>query len=107
MVDETTDFSNVEQVVILIRWVSEKFEVFEEFVGLYEVASTGADIIYGVISDVFQRLNVAVSKVRGQCYDGAATMSGKKSGVATRLCAEEPRAVFTHLLWTFAKPSLW
>ena len=96
MVDETTDVSNVEQVVILLRWVSEKFEVFEEFVGLYEVASTGADIIYGVISDVLQRLNVAVSKVRGQCYDGAATMSGKKSGVATRLCAEEPRAVFTH-----------
>ena len=34
--------------------------------------------------------------MRGQCYDCAATMSGKKSGVATRLCAEEPRAVFTH-----------
>ena len=27
MVDETTDVSNVEQVVICLRWVSEKFEV--------------------------------------------------------------------------------
>lgn len=96
MVDETTDVSNLEQVVIVLRWVSETFEVFEEFVGLYEVSSTGAEVIYEVINDVLQRLNLAVSKVRGQCYDGAATMSGKISDVTTRLCAVQPRAVFTH-----------
>ena len=96
MADETTDISNVEQVVICLRWVNEKFEVEEEFVGLYNVASTGAENIYSVITDVLLRLNLAISKVRGQCYDGAATMSGKKSGVATKLSAAEPRAVFTH-----------
>lgn len=96
MADETTDLSNVEQVVVCLRWVSEKFEVEEDFVGLYEVASTGAEVIYGVITDVLLRLNLSISKVRGQCYDGAATMSGRKSGVVTRLCAAEPRAVFTH-----------
>ncbi len=95
MVDETTDVSNVEQVEICVRWVNEKFEVQEEFVGLYEVASTGADIIYTAITDVLLRLNLALSRVRGQCYDGAATMSGAKSGVATRLCEAEPRAIFT------------
>lgn len=41
------------------------------------------------------RLNLAVSKVRGQCYDGAATMSGSKSGVVSRVCAVEPRAIYT------------
>lgn len=96
MVNETTDVSNLEQGVLVLRWMSEKFEVFEEFVGLYEVASTGAEIIYGVITDVFQRLNLAISKVRGQYYDGTATMSGKKFGVVTRLREAEPRAVFTH-----------
>ena len=96
MVDETTDVSNVEQVVICLRWVSEKFEVLEDFIGLYEVASTAAENIYATITDVLLRLNLAISKVRGQCYDGAATMSGAKSGVVTRLNAAEPRAVFTH-----------
>ena len=96
MVDETTDVANVEQVVICIRWVNEKFEAEEEFVGLYEVESTGAEAIYSVITDVFLRANLSLSKVRGQCYDGAATMAGAKTGVATRLCAVEPRAVFTH-----------
>ena len=76
MADETTDLSNIEQAVVCLRWVSEKFEVEEEFVGLYEVESTGAEVIYGVITDVLLRLNLSISKVRGQCYDGAATMSG-------------------------------
>ena len=34
--------------------------------------------------------------MRGKCYDGAATMSGAKSGVVTRMCQAEPRAVFTY-----------
>ena len=96
MVDETADISNVEQVVVCLRWVSETFEVQEDFVGLYEVASTRAETIYAAITDVLLRLNLALSRVRGQCYDGAATMSGAKSGVATRLRAAEPRAIFTH-----------
>ena len=96
MANETTYVSNVEQVVICLRWVSDDFEVREGFAGLYEVASTGAEIIYSAIIDMLQRLNLALSIVRGQCYDGAATMSGAKSGVVTRMCQAEPRAVFTH-----------
>jgi len=76
--------------------VDENFEVQEEFVGLYEVASTGAENIYAAITDVLLRLNLPISKVRGQCYDRAATMSGAKSGVVSRMCTAEPRAVFTH-----------
>ena len=53
MVDETTDVSNVEQVVICLRWVSEKFEVHEDFVGLYEVESTKAARLHQVVIDVF------------------------------------------------------
>ena len=96
MVDETTDVSNVEQVVVCLRWVSETLRVQEDFVGLYEVASTGAETIYTAVNDVLLRLNLSISKLRGQCYDGAATMSGCKSGVAKRVSADEPRAIYTH-----------
>ena len=96
MVDETTDVSNVEQVVICLRWVSEKFEVHEDFVCLYEVESTEAARLHQVIIDVFLRLNLSVSNIRGQCYDGASAMSGKKSGVVVKIQEVEPRAVFTH-----------
>ena len=96
MVDETADVSNKEQVVVCIRWVDDNFEVHEDFIRLYQVDSTGAEKIYHVITDVFLRLNLTISKVRGQCYDGASAMSGAKSGVVARMQAAEPRAVFTH-----------
>ena len=60
MVDETTDVSNMEQVVVCLR--------YEKFVGLYDVASTRAETIYAAITDVLLRINLSVTKVRGQCY---------------------------------------
>ena len=33
---------------------------------------------------VWQRSNISVTKLRGQCYDGASNMSGVKSGVAKK-----------------------
>ena len=34
MMDETTDASNTEQVVICLRWVNGKLDAHEEFIGL-------------------------------------------------------------------------
>ena len=48
-----------------------------------------------VIKDVMLRLNLSMSKLRGQCYDGCSTMSGTRSGIAKSIMDEEPRAVNT------------
>ena len=96
MADETTDASNHEQVTIVIRWVTTEFQVHEEFIGLYFVPSIGADTLTRVIQDTLIRLNLSLTRVRGQCYDGASTMSGAKSGVATRIQELESRAVYLH-----------
>ena len=96
MIDETTDVSNQEQVTIVIWRVDVDLEVYEEFIGLYQVASIGADSLTAVIKDTMIRLNLSMSKVCGQCYDGCSTMSGARTGVAKRIMDEEPRAVFTH-----------
>ena len=37
-----------------------------------------------------------MNRCRGQCYDGASTMRGSKSGVATQLLREESRAIYMH-----------
>ena len=96
MMDETTDISNKEQSVMVLRWVSEDFEVNEEFLGLYHVPSIDAATLTIAAKDTLCRMNVPLSKLRGQCYDGASAMSGAKSGVAKRIREEEPRAVYTH-----------
>ena len=41
-------------------------------------------------------MNINISKVRGQCYDGASMMKGHRSGVSTVISQIEPRAVYTH-----------
>ena len=44
------------------------------------------------------RFNLELKHCRGQTYDGASNMMGKKSGVATRILAEQPKAIVTHCL---------
>ena len=82
MIDETTDVSNKEQVVVCFRWVDNNLEPHEEFIGLYQVESTQSSILVATIRDVLQRVNVSITKLRGQCYDGASSMSGSRGGVA-------------------------
>ena len=94
--DETTDSSNKQQAVVCLRHVDNKLDVHEEFVGLYNVANTEANTLVSVLVDVLQRLNLSIHNVRGQCYDGASSMSGSKGGVAKQLCDREPSALYMH-----------
>ena len=96
MVDETTDVANNEQVVICFRWVDSELKAHEEFAGLYETNSTHAHVLHSVIHDVLLRMNLSITRLRGQCYDGATTMSGARGGVAKLILDEEPRALYTH-----------
>ena len=59
------------------------FFSFEEFLGLYEMEKTDAVIIENFIKDIILRLGFDSKKLRGQGYDGCATMMEKKKGVAT------------------------
>lgn len=45
MIDETTDASNKEQVVLCCRWVDGSLEAHEDFIGLYETESRGFSAI--------------------------------------------------------------
>ena len=96
MVDETTDMSNQEQVVLVFRWVDNDLASHEEFVGLYQTDSITSDALVAVIKDTLLRMQLKMETCRGQCYDGASSMSGAKKGVAKVLLDEEPRALYTH-----------
>ena len=96
MVDETTDVSNKEQLTLVIRRVDERFDVYEEFLGMYNLVRTDAKSIVSAILDALLRFQVPVAKIRGQCYDGCSTMAGTRGGVAAKMQEIESRAVFTH-----------
>lgn len=41
-------------------------------------------------------MKLKIENLRGQCYDGAAVMSGNKTGVAVRFKSSNQKALFTH-----------
>ena len=55
MVDETTDKSNKEQVVVVLRWVDEAPEVHEQ---LYFTSSTTAEALVSISKDTLLRMNL-------------------------------------------------
>lgn len=63
MVDETTDVSNKEQVVICLRWVDAQLTTHEDFIGLYVVESIEARTLLQVIHDVLLRLNININSL--------------------------------------------
>lgn len=96
IVDETRDISNREQVAICIRSVDSDLRPKEYFIGLYETSNTTGEVLSKLILDALQRLGLDITNLRGQCYDGAACMSGKYSGVQAKLLSLERRAIFVH-----------
>ena len=96
LADECTDMANWEQFTICLRWVGEDLHDHEEFLGLYQMVTIDTNSLVRAIKDTLLRMNIPLSHCRGQCYDGASSMSGSKSGVATQIAKEEQRALYLH-----------
>lgn len=96
MTDETTDVSNREQVVLVLRHVDDDLKAHEEFIGLTKVDSIDSATMTKTIEDCLIRMTLSINNSRGQCYDGASNMSGAKNGVAKQISDREPRAIYTH-----------
>ena len=96
MIDETTDCTNKEQAVVVIRWVDDSLSVHKEFLGLHEVENIEANTLVSAIEDTLLRANLSIQKIRGQCYHGSSNMSGLRNGVAKQIMDKEARALYTH-----------
>lgn len=88
--------ANKEQLVLCFCWVDANLEPHESFVELYEIQSTEAKTILTAIKDVMLRPDRSVTKLRGQFYNGAASLAGKCKGVSKQIQREEPRALYLH-----------
>ena len=96
MVDGTTDISNNQQLTIVLWRTDVNFDVYEDFLGIYQIKSSTAESIVSTIQNIFLRLGIPVAKLCGQCYDGCSTVAGVRSGVAARIQQLESKAVFVH-----------
>ena len=56
-------------MTLTIHWITAEFDVHEELLGLYQVDSIDATTLTSVIKDTFIRMNLSISRLRGQCYE--------------------------------------
>ena len=94
--DEGTDVSNKEQLSFCLRTVDQDLNPSEDFIGFYELENIKSDTIVRVMKDILIRTHLSLDNCRGQTYDGASNMMGKKSGVSTQILMEQPKAVAIH-----------
>lgn len=96
IIDGTQDVAGKEQESVCFRYVDHDLVPHELFIGLYAVSGTTGEEIAKVAVDVLLRLNLPMSGLRGQTYDGAANMAGKYTGAQAVLKRQQPLALYVH-----------
>ena len=84
IVDESRDCSRSEMCSISMRFVNEEGIIEEVFLDFVELTSTASENMLNVILQKLSKWNLPITLCRGQCYDGASNMAGKKSGLQQR-----------------------
>ena len=99
--DESTDVTNKDQISICIPFVGRKEDgkhlIREEFLTfVHAVKGTNAEELTTKFLETIQSVGLSVNDMRAQGYDGASAMSGRVSGVQTRIRRVNPNAVYVH-----------
>ncbi|XP_068302779.1 uncharacterized protein [Pyrus communis] len=79
MVDESHDISTEEQMAVILRYVDNKGQVIERFVGVQHVTETTSSKLKESIDEFLKLHDLSYSNLRGQGYDGASNMRAKKN----------------------------
>ena len=95
MADECTDVSSTEELSNCCRWL-ENGKPVEHFIDIIHITEMKAAAITTVLTEFMSSHGIDVRQMRGMGFDGAATFSGKKSGVQTRLKNLSPHAIYLH-----------
>ena len=95
MAGECTDVSNVEELSVFYRWEENGIPV-ECFLELIPLKKTDAETIYSTLIECLKKKNLQVGRIVGLGFHGAATFSGRKTGVQARIKKHTPHALFVH-----------
>jgi hypothetical protein len=66
--------------VFSCRFVSDKGNVIERFLGIEHVSDTTSHSLKEALDTMLRRYGLSISKIRGQGYDGASNMRGQFHG---------------------------
>ncbi|XP_050387296.1 uncharacterized protein LOC126803552 [Argentina anserina] len=92
LVDKAQDSSVKEHMEVVLRYVDNKGELIERFVGIEHVKSTDAWSLKLVIDELFSRNGLSISNLRGQGYDEASNMQGDGLKLIAMISEDETNA---------------
>ena len=96
MIDESTDISVLKQLVLHGRYVSEAGQPCSTFLRIVDLVDGTAERIEEAIKAYLAEKGLPFSKLMGFGSDGASVMTGRVSGVATRLHKSNQYLVAVH-----------
>lgn len=96
IVDEASDKSRKEQMVIVLRYVDKDGLIRERFFGIVHVPDTTSLTLKNKILSVLSHYNLDIKNVRGQGYDGASNMRGEWNGLQALISKECAYAYYIH-----------
>ena len=94
--DESTDISNISQLIVYTRYIKD-CGIKDEFLfcqGL-QTTSKAADV-FRLVDEFFQRHQIKWEKVGSVCTDGAPAMIGHRSGFAALVKERVPDLIMNH-----------
>lgn len=100
LADETTDISCTEQCTLCLRYVkcdsSGCYTLQESFLQFLPLEETTGKNIADTLLQALHERGIDCSFLRGQGYDGAASMSGKFKGTQSYISEQFPKALYVH-----------
>ena len=83
-------------MALCVRFVDEHQNIREEFLQFSKPLRTTGYHLAEEIKSALQELGIKLGNMRGQGYDGAASMSSTCVGVQARIMQDAPKAFYIH-----------
>lgn len=96
IVDSTIDIGRIDQFSFSLRFVDQQGDIKEHFLCFEELPNATANDYFVIIKKLMEKYKLDISLCRGQAYDGANTMSGRFSGLQTKIKDVSPLALYIH-----------
>ncbi|CAK1592764.1 unnamed protein product [Parnassius mnemosyne] len=83
-VDSTPDIAHLDQLTFTVRYVTDQGPI-ERFLMFVPIEGHNAEYLTEVVVKFFKDNDIDINDCRGQSYDNASNMSGRYSGLQTRI----------------------
>lgn len=101
--DGTSNKEGTEMEAVVVRFVNDSFGIEEHVISVSDSRDINAEGLFKHLKYVLDKHSLSVDGIVSQLYDGAAVMSGNRSGVQARLSEYAKRTIlyvhcFNHIL---------